>query len=259
MSDSPVLAAALTYARRGWHVLPCVPGGKAPLGQLVPRGLHNATTDERTIRQWLAECPTMNLGIRTGAVSGLLVLDIDPAHDGSDSLAGLELQHGRLPPTPLVLTGRGGFHHYFKHPGGHVPNQIGSLGAGIDLKADNAYVVAPPSHTVGDYTEELSADFETPLAPAPGWILQPQKPEAKPVFHWLKLLKEGVNEGERNVTLTSLVGHLLSPGRKDPYVVRELARLFNATLVRPPLGDDEVTRIVNSISQAQARKTGGTP
>ena len=96
---NPFISAALSYARLGWPVIPlhypvggggcscnnpaCDSPAKHPIGKLVPHGLKDATTDEELIRQWWARYPQANIGIRTGAESGLVVLDIDP-HNGGD-------------------------------------------------------------------------------------------------------------------------------------------------------------------------------
>lgn len=58
-----LLAAALSYAERGWSVLPLKARSKAPLGKLVPHGLKDATTNPDTIRAWWAECADANVGL----------------------------------------------------------------------------------------------------------------------------------------------------------------------------------------------------
>jgi hypothetical protein len=55
-----------------------------------------------------------------------------------------------------------------------------------------------------------------------------------------------VPEGERNNSIASLAGHLLWHG-VDPKVTLDLMLCWNATRCRPPLGEDEVGRIVDSI------------
>jgi len=96
---------------------------------------------------WFDTWPDANVGIAIGAESGLVVLDVDPRHGGTESLEELETRHGRLPLSPVVLTGGGGTHSYFAHPkGGTVPNRTNFAGLpGLDLRADGGYVVAPPS------------------------------------------------------------------------------------------------------------------
>src|SRR3989442_15477637 len=97
-TDVAALASALTYAARGWLVLPVQPNGKAPLGALAPRGLRDATKDEATIRRWWAGAPDANVGIATGATSGLVVLDVDPPHGGGRGPAHPAQKKGPLPP-----------------------------------------------------------------------------------------------------------------------------------------------------------------
>ena len=71
------------------------------------------------------------------------------------------------------MTGGGGNHHYFKHPGGVIPNKVAIL-PGLDLKGDNGFVVAPPSiHASGGvYDWDGLEAFETPIAEAPDWLLR---------------------------------------------------------------------------------------
>jgi hypothetical protein len=158
------LAQALAYADRGWAVLRiygihqgrCMCGkddcnaGKHPWTE---HGFKDATTDPTTIQCWFLATPQANVGIATGAVSGLVVLDVDPRHGGEESLRRLEARYGPLPPTAEVASGGGGRHFYFQHPG---PETVVRTRAkfdefpGLDLKADGGCVVAPPSvHATG--------------------------------------------------------------------------------------------------------------
>src|SRR5438034_3590275 len=108
------LDAALDYARRGWAVIPLVPGGKTPL---TAHGYKDGTTDEAKIRSWWAKTPSANVGIVTGAESGLVVLDVDPRNGGEITLDELIAEHGKLPDTVVAITGGGGRHIFFQHPG----------------------------------------------------------------------------------------------------------------------------------------------
>lgn len=166
---------ALTYARRGWQVIPlhsienghcscsrkdkCESPGKHPR---TINGLSDGSTEETTIRAWWQRFPTSNIGIVTGAVSGIIVLDIDPRHYGDDALQELEERNGPLPRTVEVVTGSGGRHIYFRHPGIRIPCSSGQIGEGIDVRGDGGYVVAPPSlHISGrEYAWEGSSEPE---------------------------------------------------------------------------------------------------
>lgn len=160
------LDAALYYASLGWHVLPvhswvndactcrreCKTPAKHPY---TAGGFKDATADEVQIRTWWAKWPAANVGIRTGQVSGLMVLDIDPRNGGDASL--LALTHDNpMPTTAHVATGGGGSHFYFSHD---RPFRYAAPAPGVEVKADDGYVVAPPSrHSSGRcYTWETQS------------------------------------------------------------------------------------------------------
>src|ERR1700731_1169986 len=145
--ESSVLAAqALTYGRRGWAVFPLAPKSKVPLigKKFGGRGYLDATRDLAQIAKWWAECPQANIGIATGAPSGFFVLDVDPRHEGDKTLDALIQRHGPLPDTLVSLTGGGGRHFLFRHVAG-IGNSASRLGAGLDVRGDGGYIVAPPS------------------------------------------------------------------------------------------------------------------
>ena len=125
----------------------CPSPAKHPFGRLVPNGLRDASSEPEIVASWFQQS-RLNLGIATGAVSGIIVLDIDPRHDGDETLATLEQEHGPLPPTWRFLTGGGGEHILFRHPGAPVPNSAGKVGPGIDVRGDGGYIVAPPSQHI---------------------------------------------------------------------------------------------------------------
>ena len=151
-----LLNAALEYAARGWRVFPCwwienrqcaCPKGAACPSPgkhpLTRHSANDASTDPVQIRTWWTRRPLAHVAIATGAESGLVVIDLDrkPGKDGVASLKAL----GKVPATLTARTGSGGLHLYFRHPGGCVPNSVGKLGPGIDVRGDDGYVIAPPS------------------------------------------------------------------------------------------------------------------
>lgn len=171
---------ALSYGRRGWAVLPChspATSGGCTCGRTdcaspakhprLRRGLHEATTDPDLIAAWWRRWPDANVALRTGAGSGLVVIDVDPARGGDASLAALTAAHGH-PDTLTVATGGGGRHLYFTHPGSAVRNSAGVLGAGLDVRGDGGYVLAPPSRHVTGGTYRWDS-WQAP-APLPAWL-----------------------------------------------------------------------------------------
>jgi hypothetical protein len=114
-----------------------------------------------------------NVGIETGAVSGIVVIDVDPRHGGDETLTKLEAEHGALPGTWRFLTGGGGVHIIFRHPGGYIKSRTGAVGSGLDCKADGGLIVAPPSlHLSGNRYRIAEGHHpdHAPLAPLPGWL-----------------------------------------------------------------------------------------
>jgi hypothetical protein len=101
------------------------------------------------------------------------VVDID-GESAQAVLEQLAAQHGAIPTTRTVSTGRGGGRHlWLRIPSDEdLGNTAGRLGAGIDTRGRGGYVLAPPSrHPSGRrYTWEEAA--ETPIAEAPDWILE---------------------------------------------------------------------------------------
>jgi hypothetical protein len=285
-SGAPILEQVLACARRGWPVFPiwpirnghcacrqgpaCPHPGKHPLGPLAPHGKDDATTDEDQLAVWWDAYPDANLGIKTGAESGLVVLDVDPRKGGDLTLQALEAKHGRLPHSVEALSGGGGRHVDFQHPGVPVPSRADALGPGLDVKADGGYVVGPPSlHASGRrYAWELSSDPAiVSLAPLPEWLLgrlltgsgarsngQPGAGETD----WATLL-EGAPEGERHQVALRIAGHLLARGL-PPAEVEAILLGFCARCT-PPFPEDEARRIVRDLAakEARARAAAGAP
>ena len=169
---STPLAWALAYAQIGWHVLPLEPGQKQPLGRLVPRGMLDATTDLQTIRSWWMRHPTAGVGVAL-AQSGLVAIDVDPRNGGSDTFEQLQAEHGSLRSEVMAYTGGGGEHHVFVVPHGHQISLPGTLGPGVDVKANGYIVVEPSLHPSGRaYGWEGSSsplDGVVP-SPLPDWM-----------------------------------------------------------------------------------------
>lgn len=246
-----MVEAALRYAEHGWPVFPCEPRGKRPITR---NGLRDASTDRERIQAWWRGDGLANVAVRTGRESGIVVLDVD-GDPGSESLYLLEREHDELPPTASVQTPSGGCHFYFKHPGVEVRNSAAALGNGLDVRGDGGYVLAPPS--VGANLRRYEPDERARLADLPAWLLerlvQPAADGPRvPTSEWLRIVRDGLTEGERNHGLARLTGHLLRR-YVDVDLAAELVHLVNARC-RPPLPSPEVDRIVESIAGRELQR-----
>src|SRR5262249_22031129 len=131
---------------------------------------YTASREPAQIRPWWAQWPCANVGILTGERSGLAVLDVDPRNGGDLALEDLQQSYGLLPDTPMVISGGQGSHYFFG-----LAARLGKFapGPGLNLQADGALVVAPPSlhHSGNRYEWEASSHpDDVALAPAPDWL-----------------------------------------------------------------------------------------
>lgn len=125
------------------------------------KSFQNRRPTSAEIQSWFSVGAKTNVGIVTGVVSGIVVLDVD-GDEGKASLAAL----GELPSTPTVRTGNG-CHLYFRHPGFSVGNSV-RLMPGLDIRGDGGYVVAPPSvHSNGSPYEWIVSLESEELAELP--------------------------------------------------------------------------------------------
>ena len=148
-----ILDAALALAARGWPVFPCDPepdkakGSKRPL---TKHGLHDASTDPATIRDWWTRWPDALIGLPTGPQLGAFVVDLDPRDTECETLwRRLEDKLGVSLGDPIVATTQsGGWHLYFAWPALEVGEKLGNragLVTHVDVRGDGGYVIAPPS------------------------------------------------------------------------------------------------------------------
>jgi hypothetical protein len=178
------------YANQGWPIFPvtwlinggscscrdkeCKHPGKHPF---IPGGYKIATTDHDKIHAWHTKYPQANWAVATGSTNqggaGIFVVDIDPRHGGDITWDMLRNEHPEPIETVTVTTGNKGSHLYFQYPPNGCVIKCGTdfLGAGIDIKSNGGLIIIPPSVTNQPYIFELNPS-ETPVAPAPDWIVQ---------------------------------------------------------------------------------------
>lgn len=200
-AHTSALAHALAAADLGYSVIPLTrtklpairsphrdaPADETPSGATPCRGacgrlghgVHDASSDPFTVRRLFAAAPwATGYGIACGRPPHHLIgIDLDTKH-GADGLTALRLiaeEHRfLLPPTITVLTPSGGRHLWLtgppSPPAPPVPNSVGRLAPGIDVRGTGGYLVGPGSLTThGRYVLAPGAPHHP--APAPRALL----------------------------------------------------------------------------------------
>jgi len=145
---------------------------KRPVTQ---HGFQDATHDAVEIQRQFASPGAAMIGVPTGDTSGFFCLDLD-VKNGGGGLEWLAANQHRLPDTRRHKTRSGGVHLLFAMPQGRIiRNSAGRIAAGVDVRGNGGYIIAPPSP--GYLVDEAMAP-----APAPAWLLDlidpPKAPEA---------------------------------------------------------------------------------
>ncbi len=254
------MLAALALADNGFSVFPmhrplgpdagcscnkpsCSAIGKHP----VIRGGFNASSlDPKKIRAWWGKHPQANIGIATGRVSNLLVIDVDFGNGGDASFDALLENAGQLWPETLSATTGNGVHYYFRLPDAEVQSSAGLLGRGIDVRAERGCVVAPPSlHRCGRSYAFVEAG--QPILRAPDWLMS-RIQGSSPCDLALTHGAAHVPLGSRNDELTRYAGKLRATGH-DWERIYELLLDHNDVNCSPPLAHSEVLAISRSVAK----------
>jgi putative DNA primase/helicase len=198
-----------------------------------------------------------------GRKSGLVALDVDPRSGGDASLCELIEAHGELPNTLEAVTGGGGSHIFFAHPGVTFKNSSSVLGEGLDVKTDGGYVVAAPSlHASGK-----RYSWRTRRSPAsmPGWLLKlltmekpPAPPASQPPRRSTTAPKLGgiIPHRSRNAQLFRIACALRGDGAGYDEIERAVFDAYETRCVKEPepMSEAELRKIARSAMRYPAGK-----
>jgi hypothetical protein len=228
-----------SYLALGFSLIP-LGKDKKPLLSWLPYQTQKA--DKAEIEKWLQQFGNdMNIGIVTGAISGIIVVDVEK--DGSTA---------DLTPTVIAKSGGGGWHYYYKHPGVEVKNatRIREL---TDIRGDGGYVVAPPSsHPSGGYYEWVASFDMADLADLPEWVFNKKQQTILPIAKDWPVIAQGVSEGSRNEGAAKLTGKLLHDLSQELWTTAG----WDAVLAwngrnSPPLPEGELRAVFDSIAKSE--------
>jgi hypothetical protein len=235
-------------------VFPC----NADKKPATPHGFKDAVDHPDEIRRLWMRCPGPLVGVPTGSVSGLDVLDIDPRHGGGDWYAA---NKARLPPTRIHRTRSGGVHVLF-YPREDLRNSSGKVAPGVDVRATGGYMIWWPAAGLAfkDYPPTGLPDW-------PGWLLAallsrpapcapPQPHSGATVPGKLRgIIRKivGAREGSRNVLAywaSCRVGEMVAAGQLPGTLALEI---IAEAAARTGLSRAEALPTIRS----GIRKTGG--
>lgn len=222
------------------HKKSIIPVGKDKKPLINWKEYQSRLATQEELSNWFKLYPNMQIGIVTGKISDLIVVDID------DSKADLSW----LPETMTAKTGSGGFHLYYTYS--EDCSNKSRIKESIDIRGEGGYVVAPPSENEkGKY--EWIKKIQT--MPFPKNLFFKNETEYKPK-DLIGTIYAGYGEGQRNEQLTKYIGHLLAkihPSEWDTLGYQETQRANDKNT--PPLSERELQNIFKSICGAERRNT----
>jgi len=167
---------AKRYLQLGLNVIPLQPPSKAPKSGKKPlfawKEFQRRLATEQEIERWFFMTRN-NIGVVTGAVSRIVVVDCD------DDDALNWCQRSLAETCMLTRTGNG-YHLFYRHPGCDVRNGAKLNGRNLDVRGDGGYVVAPPSvHASGRKYEKLGNWNIRPPLFDPAWLARPERKQPR--------------------------------------------------------------------------------
>ena len=220
--------------------LSVIPVGKDKRPLISWKEFQTRFATEEEVDKWFDEYPDAQIGIVTGKISNLTVVDIEKGGDTSF-----------LPQETLIIqTGGGGWHYYFKYADGIMNSaRIREL---VDIRSEGGYVVAPPSETTKGFyvvlqTEEL-LDFPRHLfQQKPSYTPQAEGPVNPSLQHNIDEYI-GYGKGQRNDQMTRYIGTVLRRVHGAEWDTTGLAIIREANKKNtPPLSDYELLQSFKSI------------
>lgn len=236
MADNP-RDFALEAIKKGTSVIPV---GKDKIPLIPWKDYQQKIATEEEVVLWWNSWPEANVGIVTGKISNLTVVDVERGGDKTI-----------FPQTLTVKTGGGGWHLYYKYFPISNKARVFPL---TDIRGEGGYVVAPTSiHASGNKYEVEQP--RTKIMDFPAELFGEKRTVA-----WKEKLINPVEEGSRNTDFTSIIGGLLVRFPRDDWekIVWQLVKEKNSAQ-SAPLAEYELRTSFNSICQKELRRrnTGG--
>lgn len=243
MSTKIGLDVIYTYVDRGWSVLPVRPEEKRPFMTNWLQYTHSRASKE-TITSWFTNLSDAGVGIVTGKVSNIIVLDVE-----STCPYPIEDILKKYPTQLISRSGSGGYHLFYQYPTNvpKVANRV-RIFDGADLRADGGFIVLPPTiHSSGRRYEWVSEGVPGRF---PAALLDLRSQPKVQSDGWITEALRGVSEGGRNDACARLAGYFFKKGMT--YDIVESLLLDWNERNDPPMPTKEVRTTIKSIERSHA-------
>lgn len=233
------------YASNNFDLVPVSSNQKIPAEKKWTTKVHK---DKQEWHNWLDD--NLNIGIKTGKMSGITVIDIDqfPIPQEILELLGEET-------TLYQRTGKG-CHYFFKYEPDLPKTRIVDLK--IDIENDGGQVIVPPSTINGKHRQIELYEIQSMPKPLKEFLLQKTKNPRK-----LKPIPSARQEEELNLDNIDFQGAIKEGNRHHNFMkfggilrkkmslndVSYTLSMMNKYLCDPPLSYREIQNIINSIDR----------
>jgi hypothetical protein len=227
------------YGRVGIKIFPLQRRGKKPL---TPRGFHDASADPSQIEKWWTQYAEANIGIPTGRVNNLFVIDADIKSHGLEMLSVLKAICPGLENCFFVKTGGGGQHLYLKWPENSTIKNVAGILQGIDIRTTGGYVVGPGSihETESKYETTSRLEDLSGLSYLPASLQVLLENKKTPSYFQM------ISTGNRNDKLFKIVCFLMSIHNFSPEILKSTLDVLNSKICEEKLPDEELVQLLGS-------------
>ena len=240
-----LLESALRYIKQGKSIIP-VGKDKRPL--IKWEEFQRRIASETEVISWFQNWPKAQIGMVTGAISNLAVVDVEKEYGDYKNL--------NLPDTSVSKTGSGGFHLFYRYTDG-IRNRAKVGGQDVDIRGEGGYVILPPSSNNAGKYEWIILKEQLPTFPVSIFGEETKKVEkfdkTKVEEHeFVDMDYQGVGEGQRNDEMTRYIGALLTQVHPKSWetVAWPIVQLANQKN-DPPLDDGELERTYESVCKIE--------
>lgn len=276
LDQSPLAAFAFEAMQAGLPVFPC----NVEKQPLTKHGYKDATTDPEAFKgmSW-ARAPYY--GFPTGCITDCVIVDVD-GHEHNPELTPEQNEQNRiarsqwveshldiLVTTRTYKSPRGGFHYEFQASNPAIRSNASVLAPKVDIRGEGGYVCRDHGERyvlVNDVPRKpLPPELEQEILAAKGCkLIQPKKKgngllngASGADYEPDELTGQTIIcEGGRNSELTRIAGGMVGRGESIPAIKQELLRV-NSEQCKPPLDEDEVLKIANSVARYPSESKKG--